>query len=68
MKKNKTKKLIVLLIESLTFLAFINDWMLALFFNGTFTCLGIVINLILGGISCLCFDYLEEKITSNCNC
>lgn len=66
--KIKMKNLIVLLIGSLTFLTFINDWMLALFFNGTFTCLGIVINLILGGISCLCFDYLEEKNTSNCNC
>ena len=66
--KIKIKNLIILLIGSLTFLAFMNDWMLALFFNGTFTCLGIFINLILGGISCLCFDYLEEKNTSNCNC
>lgn len=66
--KIKMKNLIVLLIGSLAFLTFINDWMLALFFDGTFTSLGIVINLILGGISCLCFDYLEEKNTSNCNC
>ena len=61
-KKLNIKNLIILIIGSLSFIAFICDWVIAIVGSGTFTIFGSITNLLLAASAVLCFDYLENYL------
>lgn len=58
--KLNVKNLIVLLIGVLAFMLGLSEWIIALVYNGTFTVLGLLINLIEFFVANECYEYLEN--------
>lgn len=62
--KLNIKNLIIMLIGILTFMLGVSDWVLALVNNGTFTVIGLVINLAEFFVACECYEYLEDYLNN----
>lgn len=62
--KLNIKNLIIMLIGILAFMLGLSDWILALVKNGTFTVVGLLINLTEFFVACECYEYLEDYLNN----
>lgn len=61
------KNLLIMLLGVLAFMLAISDWIIILLQNGTFTSLGLFINILELIVACDCYEYLEDYLDNKNN-
>ena len=54
----------ILIFGLINLILFVSDWVIAIMFIGTFTVLGIILNLVEASLFVGCFDYLEYYLNN----